>query len=110
MEFLGAEVVFVKSETRTLKDAVNEDMRKWTGECDKAYYLMGSIVGPHPFPTIVRDFQKVMGEEVRAQLLLKENRLPDVVIACVGGGSNAIGIFRLYKRLGSFLDLSRGFR
>ena len=77
----------------TLKDAVNEAMREWSGRMDDTLYVLGSVMGPHPFPTIVRDFQKIIGEEVRAQLLEKEGRLPDVVMACVGGGSNAMGLF-----------------
>ena len=93
MELLGAKVTAVDSGTGTLKDAVNEALRQWTRECDTTYYLMGSVVGPHPFPTIVRDFQKVIGEEVRWQLQEKEGKTPDVIIACVGGGSNGIGIF-----------------
>ena len=93
MELLGATVVPVDSGTGTLKDAVNEAFREWTKECSDTYYLMGSVVGPHPFPTIVRDFQKVIGEETRAQMMEAEGRLPDLVLACVGGGSNAMGIF-----------------
>lgn len=93
MELLGAEVVGVNSGTGTLKDAVSQALREWSKESKDTYYVMGSVVGPHPFPTIVRNFQKVIGEEVRKQLNDKEGKLPDVVIACVGGGSNAIGIF-----------------
>lgn len=93
MQLLGAQVTSVDSGTGTLKDAVNEAFRQWTKEVDRTYYLMGSVVGPHPYPTIVRDFQKIIGEEVRSQMLEKEGRLPDALIACVGGGSNAMGIF-----------------
>ncbi|MDD2370500.1 MAG: tryptophan synthase subunit beta [Firmicutes bacterium] len=93
MELLGAKVTSVDSGTGTLKDAVNEAFRQWTREVDDTYYLMGSVVGPHPYPVMVRDFQKIIGEEVREQILLTEGRLPDTIIACVGGGSNAIGIF-----------------
>lgn len=96
MELMGAEVIPVESGTRTLKDAVSEAFREWTRECKETYYLMGSVVGPHPFPTIVRDFQKVIGEEAREQILAAEGRLPDRVLACVGGGSNAIGIFHSF--------------
>lgn len=93
MELLGAKVHPVTSGTMTLKDAVNEAMREWSGRMQDTLYVLGSVMGPHPFPTIVRDFQKIIGEEVREQLLAKEGRLPDVVMACVGGGSNAMGIF-----------------
>jgi tryptophan synthase beta chain len=92
MRVLGAEVRGVDSGSRTLKDAINEAMRDWVTNPD-SYYLLGSALGPHPYPTMVRDFQCVIGEEARAQLLEAEGRLPDVVVACVGGGSNAIGIF-----------------
>jgi len=93
MRLLGAEVVPVKSGTRTLKDAVSEAMRAWTMRIEATHYCLGSSVGPHPFPTIVRDFQAVISEEIKADILKKEGRLPDAVIACVGGGSNAIGSF-----------------
>lgn len=93
MRLLGAEVVPVKSGTRTLKDAVSEAMRAWTMRIEDTHYCLGSSVGPHPFPTIVRDFQAVISEEIKADILKKEGRLPDAVIACVGGGSNAIGSF-----------------
>jgi tryptophan synthase beta chain len=93
MELLGATVHPVTSGTMTLKDAVNEAMREWTSRIDDTHYIFGSVMGPHPFPTLVRDFQSVIGREVRAQLLEKEGRLPDAVLACVGGGSNAMGIF-----------------
>jgi tryptophan synthase beta chain len=93
MELLGARVHPVKSGTRTLKDAVNEAMREWTSRMDDTHYVFGSVMGPHPFPTIVRDFQSIVGREVRAQLLALEGRLPDALVACVGGGSNAMGLF-----------------
>ncbi|KAF0091645.1 MAG: tryptophan synthase beta chain [Fusobacteria bacterium] len=93
MELLGAKVTSVDSGTGTLKDAVNEAFRQWTREIEDTYYLMGSVVGPHPYPIMVREFQKIIGEEVRAQIEKIEGRLPDAIVACVGGGSNAIGIF-----------------
>jgi len=93
MELLGAKVHPVTSGTMTLKDAVNETMREWAARMDDTLYVLGSVMGPHPFPMIVRDFQKVIGAEIKAQLLTAEGRLPDAVIACVGGGSNAIGAF-----------------
>ncbi len=93
MELLGAKVHAVTSGTQTLKDAVNETLREWTRRVSDTHYVLGSVMGPHPFPTIVRDFQSVIGREIKAQLKEKEGRLPDAVIACVGGGSNAIGAF-----------------
>ncbi len=93
MELLGAKVHPVTSGTMTLKDAVNEAMREWTRRVDDTLYVLGSVMGPHPFPMIVRDFQKVIGKEIKEQLREKEGRLPDAVIACVGGGSNAMGAF-----------------
>ena len=93
MELLGAKVNAVKTGTRTLKDAVNECMREWTMRMDDTLYVLGSVMGPHPFPMIVRDFQSVISREARAQILEKEGKLPDVVMACVGGGSNAMGMF-----------------
>lgn len=93
MRLLGAEVIPVDSGTSTLKDAVSAAFREWTNRIDDTHYCLGSVMGPHPFPTIVRDFQAVISEEIREQMLEKEGRLPDVVIACVGGGSNAIGSF-----------------
>ena len=93
MRLLGAEVVPVTSGTATLKDAVSEAMREWTNRIDDTHYCLGSVMGPHPFPTIVRDFQAVISKEIKQQILEKEGRLPDVVMACVGGGSNAIGTF-----------------
>ena len=93
MRLLGAEVIPVTTGTATLKDAVSEAMREWTNRIDDTHYCLGSVMGPHPFPTIVRDFQAVISKEIKAQMLEKEGRLPDVVMACVGGGSNAIGTF-----------------
>ena len=93
MELLGAKVHAVTSGTQTLKDAVNETMREWSSRVDDTHYVLGSVMGPHPFPTIVRDFQSVIGREVKQQTLEKEGKLPDAVLACVGGGSNAIGTF-----------------
>lgn len=93
MELLGAKVVAVDSGTKTLKDAVNEALRQWTANVNDTYYVLGSVMGPHPYPEMVRDFQSVIGKEVKAQMLEKEGRLPDVVMACVGGGSNAMGLF-----------------
>ncbi|MCC5891645.1 tryptophan synthase subunit beta [Exiguobacterium sp.] len=93
MELLGATVVPVKSGSRTLKDAVNEALRYWVKHVDDTHYVMGSVLGPHPFPAMVRDFQSVIGKETRLQVLEKTGRLPDAVIACVGGGSNAMGMF-----------------
>lgn len=93
MKLMGATVIPVHSGSATLKDACNEALRDWSASYDKAHYLLGTAAGPHPFPTIVREFQRVIGEETKAQILAKEGRLPDAVIACVGGGSNAIGMF-----------------
>ncbi len=93
MRLLGADVIPVTTGTATLKDAVSEAMREWTSRIDDTHYCLGSVLGPHPFPTIVRDFQAVISKEIKAQLMEKEGRLPDAVIACVGGGSNAIGSF-----------------
>lgn len=93
MRLLGAEVISVKTGTGTLKDAVSEVMREWTSRIADTHYCLGSVMGPHPFPTIVRDFQAVISREIKAQLMEKEGRLPDAVIACVGGGSNAMGSF-----------------
>ncbi len=93
MELMGAEVVPVTSGGRTLKDAVNEALRDWTASFADTHYLLGTVAGPHPFPLMVREFQRVIGREARGQILAIEGRLPDSVIACVGGGSNAIGIF-----------------
>ncbi|MGL4221274.1 MAG: tryptophan synthase subunit beta [Shewanella sp.] len=93
MRLMGAEVIPVTSGSATLKDACNEAMRDWSGSYEKAHYLLGTAAGPHPFPTIVREFQRIIGEETKKQILEREGRLPDAVIACVGGGSNAIGMF-----------------
>ncbi len=93
MKLLGAQVVPVTSGTATLKDAVSAAMREWSAHLETAHYCLGSVMGPHPFPTIVRDFQAVISKEIKKQLLEKEGRLPDAVVACVGGGSNAIGSF-----------------
>lgn len=93
MELLGAKVHPVKSGTKTLKDAVNETMREWASRVDDTLYVLGSVMGPHPFPMIVRDFQSVISKEAKAQILEKEGRLPAAVVACVGGGSNAMGAF-----------------
>ncbi|MBC7333681.1 MAG: tryptophan synthase subunit beta, partial [Actinobacteria bacterium] len=93
MKLLGAEVVEVTSGSQTLKDAVNEAIRWWVANVDDTYYVIGSVVGPHPYPTIVRDFQMVIGKETKRQIMELEGRLPDYIVACVGGGSNSIGIF-----------------
>jgi len=93
MRLLGAEVMPVVTGTRTLKDAVSAALREWTARVADTHYCLGSVMGPHPFPTIVRDFQSVISREIRAQMLEAEGRLPDVIAACVGGGSNAIGSF-----------------
>lgn len=93
MELLGAKVHPVETGTMTLKDAVNEAMREWVSRVDDTLYVLGSVMGPHPFPTIVRDFQSVISKEAKAQILEKEGKLPDAVVACVGGGSNAMGMF-----------------
>jgi tryptophan synthase beta chain len=93
MKLLGAEVRPVSSGARTLKDAINEAIRDWVTYVESTHYLIGSVVGPHPYPSIVRDFQSVIGRETRAQALEQTGRLPDAIVACVGGGSNAIGIF-----------------
>jgi tryptophan synthase beta chain len=93
MKMLGARVVPVSAGSRTLKDAINEALRDWVTNVTTTHYLIGSVVGPHPFPTMVRDFQTVIGNETRDQVMEKEGRLPDAIVACVGGGSNAIGIF-----------------
>ncbi len=96
MKLLGADVISVKSGTATLKDAVNDCMKEWTTRINDTHYCLGSVMGPHPFPTIVRDFQAVISRESRQQILEKEGRLPDAIVACVGGGSNAIGSFYHY--------------
>ncbi|GAB6280110.1 MAG: tryptophan synthase subunit beta [Thermovirga sp.] len=93
MRLLGAEVVPVSSGSRTLKDATNEAIRHWVAHAEDTHYIIGSVVGPHPYPAIVRDFQRVIGDETRDQMIEAEGRLPDLLVACVGGGSNAIGLF-----------------
>lgn len=98
MEMLGARVIPVRSGSRTLKDAINEALRDWVANVENTHYLIGSVVGPHPFPALVRDFQTVIGRETRDQILEKEERLPDVLVACVGGGSNAIGLFHAFLK------------
>lgn len=96
MKLLGAQVVPVTAGSRTLKDAINEAMRDWVTNVETTHYLLGTVAGPHPFPTMVRDFQKIIGEEAREQVLQLTSRLPDAVLACIGGGSNAIGIFHAF--------------
>ena len=96
MRLLGAEVIPVTIGTRTLKDAINEALRDWVANVDTTHYLLGTVTGPHPFPEMVRDFHKIIGEEAKAQLLEEIGRLPDAVAACVGGGSNAMGIFNAF--------------
>jgi len=98
MQMMGATVVPVSSGTRTLKDAINEAMRDWVTNVERTHYLIGSVVGPHPFPLIVREFQKIIGEEIRSAVMEREGRLPDAVVACVGGGSNAMGAFHDFVR------------
>jgi len=93
MKLMGAEVIEVSSGSRTLKDAVNEALRYWVSRVDDTYYVLGSVVGPHPYPTMVRDFQVIIGKETKKQIMDIEGRLPDYIIACVGGGSNSIGVF-----------------
>ncbi|MEC5341586.1 tryptophan synthase subunit beta [Brenneria populi] len=93
MRLMGAEVIPVHSGSSTLKDACNEALRDWSGSYERAHYLLGTAAGPHPFPTIVREFQRMIGEEIKAQMLEREGRLPDALLACVGGGSNSIGMF-----------------
>lgn len=96
MRMLGAEVISVESGTATLKEAVDEALAYWVQNKDDVFYMLGSAVGPHPYPTLVRDFQSIIGIEARAQILEKENRLPDAIFACIGGGSNAIGLFNAF--------------
>lgn len=98
MKMLGAKVHPVESGSKTLKDAINEALRDWVTNVQDTYYLLGSVVGPHPYPTMVRDFQSVIGKEARRQILQKERKLPKSVVACVGGGSNSIGIFHAFLR------------
>lgn len=98
MRLLGAEVKSVKSGSQTLKDAINEALRDWVTNVESTHYVIGSVVGPHPYPSMVRDFQKVIGEEAFDQILKAEKRLPDIILACVGGGSNSIGIFNRFLK------------
>jgi tryptophan synthase beta chain len=93
MRLMGAEVIPVEAGSRTLKDAINEALRDWSASFETTHYLLGTAAGPHPFPTMVREFQRVIGREARSQIIEQLGRLPDVVVACVGGGSNAIGLF-----------------
>ena len=93
MRMLGTKVTMVTSGTGTLKDATNEALRTWAARVEDTFYVLGSVVGPHPYPALVRNFQKIIGQEARAQILLEEGRLPDKLIACIGGGSNAMGLF-----------------
>ncbi len=93
MRLLGAQVVAVRSGSRTLKDALNQAMRDWVTNVDKTFYIIGTVAGPHPYPAMVRDFQAVIGREAKAQMLERTGRWPDALVACVGGGSNAIGLF-----------------
>jgi tryptophan synthase beta chain len=93
MKLLGAKVITVRSGSRTLKDAINDALRDWVTNVRTTHYVLGSVVGPHPYPMMVRDFQSVIGKEVRRQIMAKEHRLPDILIACVGGGSNSMGLF-----------------
>lgn len=95
---MGASVIAVEAGSRTLRDAVNEAMRSWVVRLDTTHYIIGSAIGPHPFPTIVRTFQSVIGNETRAQMLEKRGKLPDAVVACVGGGSNAVGMFYPFSK------------
>jgi tryptophan synthase beta chain len=96
MKLLGAEVKSVHSGSKTLKDAINEAMRDWVTNVNDSYYLIGSVIGPHPYPLMVRDFQSVIGFESKKEILSVENKLPDYVVACVGGGSNAMGLFHAF--------------
>lgn len=98
MKLLGAEVIPVKSGSKTLKDATNEAIRDWVTNVKTTHYVLGSVVGPHPYPVMVRDFQAVIGREAKEQIMKKENRLPDYLVACVGGGSNAIGLFHPFYK------------
>ena len=98
MKLLGAEVMPVKSGSRTLKDAMNEALRDWVANVENTFYIIGTVAGPHPYPAMVRDFQSVIGREVREQMMKAEGRLPDTLVACIGGGSNAIGLFHPVPR------------
>jgi tryptophan synthase beta chain len=109
MKLLGAEVIPVSSGSKTLKDAINEAIRDWVTNIRETYYLIGSVVGPHPYPMMVRDFQSVIGKETKKQILKKEGRLPDCLVACVGGGSNAIGLFHpFFKDNVRFIGVEAG--
>ena len=108
MRLLGAEVIPVDAGARTLKDAINEAIRDWVTNVRSTYYLIGSAIGPHPYPVIVRELQSVIGRESREQMLTSTGRLPDVAIACVGGGSNAIGLFHRADRRPGAVDRRRG--
>jgi tryptophan synthase beta chain len=109
MKLLGAEVIPVSSGSRTLKDAINEALRDWVTNVRETYYLIGSVVGPHPYPMMVRDFQSVIGKEAKRQIIRKEGRLPDYLVACVGGGSNAIGLFHpFFKDSVQFIGVEAG--
>ncbi len=110
MRTLGAKVVAVTTGSRTLRDATNEALRDWMGSSRTTHYTIGSVVGPHPFPMIVRDFQAVIGRETKAQCLAKIKRLPDCVVACVGGGSNAAGMFYRFHPASDGRDRRRGSR
>ena len=101
MRLLGAEVIPARSGTKTLKDATNEAIRHWVEHVEDTYYIIGSVVGPHPYPMMVRDFQRVIGDETREQIIEQEGRLPDALVACVGGGSNAMGLFYPFLRDGN---------
>ena len=110
MELLGAKVVPVSSGTGTLKDAVNEALRVWTERVEDTYYVLGSVMGPHPYPEIVRDFQKIIGEEIKAQMLEKEGRLPDVLVACVAAAPMLWVCSMTYRGQGRALNRRRGCR
>ena len=93
MKLLGAKVVSVNNGSKSLKDAMNEALRDWVTNVENTFYIIGTVAGPHPYPLMVRDFQSIIGKEVREQILLEEGKLPNLLIACIGGGSNAIGLF-----------------
>lgn len=107
MERLGAKVIPVKFGNKTLKDAVNAALKDWIENVKDTHYLLGSVVGPHPYPTMTRDFQSIVGKEVKNQIIKEEGRLPNYIIACVGGGSNAMGVFSEFiKTQSKFIGLS----
>jgi tryptophan synthase beta subunit len=115
MKLLGAEVIPVESGTATLKDAMNEALRDWVANVEDTFYIIGTVAGPHPYPAMVRDFQSVIGREVKDQILKAENRFPDVLVACIGGGSNAIGLFHPFiddkeAKSGAFLMHTEGYK